>query len=539
MLLELVKKYKLSKENNSLEEDYNRLLLCFQNASNFNNLDINLLLKYLEEVNYTTYSKAQIITTINYIKRNNLFNSIPYQEFLKSIYESLSTLKSKKNTNSDNLLSRIDALIETINNKDLFIEDLILVKQILKESNIDIEDIYKIMNDINKHNRRIVKKEKPTINELLEKYGFKVRITNYEANLLKDNIEEKLEYISKTLEFNFLKETSSSLKLTLTLLAPLDNIKEILKLSRDVNLNLESIFPIFYLNEDYVIDDNQENYYSLFKGSFETFTKNTRLLHSLGYDINDLYENFGGLFYIDTNVLISNIEILTKYNIPFKIPSVLESDDLVSKIDMFIESGLYDYIMQVPQILLNKDKALFHRIYYAKKNNLPIKNRFLSKEITSLNGYNINEENYLDLVPTYKLPKFDNEFYKQVRITNPSKIDNKIIKNVIKILDDNFLERDNVYKISDILVSRNKVIRLFQSFLNLNTNNINYFEGLIFSIINDLLITKDEFDLIVLNVLGKYVNSNTITENDAINISKSLNVDNSRIESLFNGGNRL
>ena len=539
MLLELVKKYKLSKENNSLEEDYNRLLLCFQNASNFNNLDINLLLKYLEEVNYTIYSKAQIITTINYIKRNNLFNSIPYQEFLKSIYESLSTLKSKKNTNSDNLLSRIDALIETINNKDLFIEDLILVKQILKESNIDIEDIYKIMNDINKHNRRIVKKEKPTINELLEKYGFKVRITNYEANLLKDNIEEKLEYISKTLEFNFLKETSSSLKLTLTLLAPLDNIKEILKLSRDVNLNLESIFPIFYLNEDYVIDDNQENYYSLFKGSYETFTKNTRLLHSLGCDINDLYENFGGLFYIDTNVLISNIENLTKYNISFKIPSVLESDDLVSKIDMFIESGLYDYIMQVPQILLNKDKALFHRIYYAKKNNLPIKNRFLSKEITSLNGYNINEENYLDLVPTYKLPKFDNEFYKQVRITNPSKIDNRIIKNVIKILDDNFLERDNVYKISDVLVSRNKVIRLFQSFLNLNTNNINYIEGLIFSIVNDLLITKDEFDLIILNVLGKYVNSNALTENDAINISKSLNVDNSRIESLFNGGNRL
>ena len=395
------------------------------------------------------------------------------------------------------------------------------------------------MNDINKHNRRIVKKEKPTINELLEKYGFKVRITNYEANLLKDNIEEKLEYISKTLEFNFLKETSSSLKLTLTLLAPLDNIKEILKLSKEVNLNLESIFPIFYLSEDYVIDDNQENYYSLFKGSYETFTKNTRLLHSLGCDINDLYENFGGLFYIDTNVLISNIENLTKYNISFKIPSVLESDDLVSKIDMFIESGLYDYIMQVPQILLNKDKALFHRIYYAKKNNLPIKNRFLSKEITSLNGYNINEENYLDLVPTYKSPKFDNEFYRQVRITNPSKIDNRIIKNVIKILDDNFLERDNVYKISDVLVSRNKVIRLFQSFLNLNTNNINYFEGLIFSIINDLLITKDEFDLIVLNVLGKYVNSNTITENDAINISKSLNVNNSRIESLFNGGNRL
>ena len=195
--------------------------------------------------------------------------------------------------------------------------------------------------------------------------------------------------------------------------------------------------------------------------------------------------------------------------------------------------------MQVPQILLNKDKALFHRIYYAKKNNLPVKNRFLSKEITSLNGYNINEENYLDLVPTYKLPKFDNEFYKQVRITNPSKIDNRIIKNVIKILDDNFLERDNVYKISDVLVSRNKVIRLFQSFLNLNTNNINYFEGLIFSIVNDLLITKDEFDLIVLNVLGKYVNSNNLTENDAINISKSLNVDNSRIESLFNGGNRL
>ena len=435
----------------------------------------------------------------------------------------------------DDLLKRIDLLITSINTSDVFITDFSLIEQIIKKYDVETEDIYEIMKEIDIHNKKIAGLVKENqVRMLLKKYNFETNITEYEENLLNiSDLEEKLAFLSSIPEYDFLKKPNLNLRLTLILLAPLENIKEIYNISRTTNLNIQDIFPIFYLNENFKIQDN--SFYSNFTGAFETFTNNIKLFINLGYDINNLYENYGGLFYADTKLLISNMEILTKYDISLKNLSILESDDLENKINRFIELGLYNYIKENPQILLNKDKALFHRIYYAKKNNLPVKNRFLSKDITSLNGYNINEENYQNVVLVYKEPRFQDSFYQNVRNSKPHIIDDRIIKNVIKILDDSFRNDDNTYVITDIIISRNKVINLFQSFLNLNTNNINYFEGLIFAITDNLFITKDEFDLIILNVLGKYVNSNLLTNEEAINIAKSFNVDNDRIRSIFEG----
>ena len=145
-----------------------------------------------------------------------------------------------------------------------------------------------------------------------------------------------------------------------------------------------------------------------------------------------------------------------------------------------------------------------------------------------MNGYMINEENYQELVPTYKPMRFETEFYKKLEGIRPNIIDNRVITSLLKVLDDTYLEEDNVYNIDGTLISRNKVIRLFQSFLNNNTNNINYFEGLLFAITSNTLISKDDFDNLVSNIVNKYVESNALTSNDANNLLEILDINTRR-----------
>ncbi len=535
MLDELVTKYYLEKEEikktgvkgDKLEE----IIRSLTNENLFKNLDVKTLLEFLEEAGYTTYSRSQLETTLDYMKRNNLFNNKAYILIIKEILESLKTLKPNYYNLDElnSLLERILKLQNSIRNTNTFITDFPLIEDIIKEYNLNTSDIYNIMLEIDRHNKRIAKGN--NVLDILIEYGYNNELISSEETILnsisKEEIEEKLKYLNSKIEFNFLKEPILNRRLILILLAPLSNIKEILNISKKTNLSLESIFPIFYLNNDFKLESD-DSFYNNVEGCFETFTKNIKLLNDLGYNINEVYENFSNLFYTKSEDLVSNLEIYTKYNINIPIPSALVVDDLEYKLDRFIELGLYSYIKSFPQTILNKDKAFFSRIYYARKNLLPVKKRYLVKEITSLNGYMINEENYQELVPTYKPIRFETEFYNKLEGMRPNIIDNRVITSLLKVLDDNYMEEDNVYNIEGTLISRNKVIRLFQSFLNNNTNNINYFEGLLFAITSNTLISKDDFDSLVSNIVNKYVESNTITNNDANNLLEILDINTRR-----------
>ncbi len=556
MLQELVKNYQLEKEklkdSSFKNEKLTQLIIALKEEKYFKTLDVQELLAFLQEAKYEKYSKEQIETTVNYMMRNDLFSNPDYKEFKMSLLASLETLKSKyisiKDINS--LLVRLEKLDKSINDKHTFITDLSLIEEILREKDLDISTICDIALEIDKHNKEAIVKVKEenfeNISNLLIKYDYETKLSEYEYILLNNidiyELEKKLKYLSSIKEYDFLKRADRNKNLTLMLIAPLSNIEKVFKIANSVKLDLDVILPMFYLNEGFTIPKNylKDDFYERITGCFETFTKNVKLLVDLGYNIPDLYENWEELFYTPTEVLITNLQTFTKYNINITIPNALSviDENIDRKIDRFIEAGLYSYLKQFPQAILNKDKSLFHRIYYAKHNNLQIKKGYLVKEITSINGYIINEENYKDLVPTYKSPRFETEFYKKLEITKPGIIDNRVIINLLKALDSNYLQEENVYNIANILISRNKVIRLFQSFLNNNIENINYLEGLLFAITNDTLLSKFEFDILVLNVLDKYINNNEITDIEAINLARNLEVDTTMIDNQFKRGDK-
>ncbi len=527
MLLELIKSYRLRIEElkkQGLQGERAFLLATnLQDKSKFNTVDINELLDLLKVSQYETFPLNKVGTTIDYIRRNNLFEKDEYKPLLTSVISSLKKLKIEgfNQDEIDKLLNRIGKLEKSIEAKDLFITDFPLINRIIKESNLAPIDIYNIMLEIDNLNKKTLgvdNLDKHTlVIKLLNKYGYKSNLTEYEESLLEtiniSELEEKLEFIKGINEYEFLYNPLEHHRITTILLAPLKNIKNIYELAMNSNLSLDSIFGIFYFSKDYKLPDvntPKDYYYQLFEGAYETFINNSRLLLAMQCDLKEAYENSSALFYMPTRKLETNKVTLDTYNIPTSIPNVLTSceDDntsLETQIDKFIEVGLYDYIKKYPQTLLNKDKALFHRIYYARKNNLPIKKKYLLRTITSINGYSINEENYQDKVETYNNPLFVNNFYQE----NTEDID---ISSILNVLDTNYLKEDNVYMIENTYISRNKVIRLLKRFINGNNN----MEILLYSILNGVLLDKETFDKIARDVLDKSLENN-LTNIDEVN----------------------
>ena len=426
MFLELIKSYKLKiseLKNQALRgERALEISDALKTFNKFKKIDINELLELLKAAHYETYPLNKVGTTLDYIKRNNLYDNKEYKSLFISIISSLETLKVE-NFNQDDidkLLNRITNLEKSIENKETFITDFPLINKIIKESNLAPIDIYNIMLEIDSLNKRTLgldNLDKNTlVMKLLDKYNYKSNLTEYEYKLLESvnisELEEKLEFLKGINAYEFLHNPLEHHRLTTILLAPIKNIKNIYELAINSNLSLDSIFSIFYFSKDYKLPEvntSKDSYYQLFEGSYETFINNSRLLLKMGCNLKETYENSSALFYMPTNKLESNKDTLDTYNIPISIPNVLTSceDDtttLETQIDRFIEVGLYDYIKKYPQALLNKDRALFHRIYYARKNFLPVKRKYLLRTITSINGYSINEENYQDKVETYQSP---------------------------------------------------------------------------------------------------------------------------------------
>ncbi len=533
MLLELIKNYRLKTEELKSQglrgEKANLIANNLKDSEKFKTVDINELLDLLKAANYTTHPLNKIGTTLDYIKRNNLYDSRQYKSILISISSSLETLKLENfnQVELDKLLERITKLEKSIEDNDSFVTDFPLINQIIRESNLAPIDIYNIMLEIDKLNKNTIGIDKVDNHtfalKLISKYGYNPDLTPYEEKLIETinipDLEEKLEYLKGIPEYDFLKNPLEHHRFVLFLLAPLKNIKAIKELSENSNLNLEDIFVIFYFNKDYElpqVDAPQDYFYQIFEGTYETFVNNSKLLLTMGYDLDDVYQNSSVLFYMATDTLERNLNALKSYNIPVTNPIVLslEDNNIEDKIDKFIELGLYDYIKKYPQTLLNKDKAFFHRIYYAKKNGLPIKRNYLLKTITSINGYSINEENYQDKVKTYSCPLLEEDYSS---LENQKNID---ISNIINILDTYYLKEENVYLIENTYISRNKVIRL------LSKQSGFKIDRLLYAILKGVLLDKETFDNIVIEILNKFLENNLIGEEEVSLVLENLSVDN-------------
>lgn len=227
------------------------------------------------------------------------------------------------------------------------------------------------------------------------------------------------------------------------------------------------MLPIFFIssNKDNDFSIYKDEFYHNLAGSFETL-KEVILMFSSNIEPKILVTEYSTLCMTRKEKIQENINVLNLYGIPLSKNSIkcLTINNLSAKIDKFIEAGLYEYIKSVPAILLNEDEAFFYRIYYANKNGIQIKKRFLFKEITDVDGLDINRDNYLEKVKVYKPSCISSNLLNDSKTFKSLKGD---IKNnlLIQLLVD-YEINDFVYKISDLYFSKNKVLSIYENYLN-------------------------------------------------------------------------
>lgn len=572
MLVEIVNNYKLSKEKDRYEIsqiiENNQRINFFTNALSeelkFSKLNINALIDFLKENNSLNYQEDELKTTLIYIQRNNSFKDKICLDFLKNLKDSLNSLiKEMPDTSElDTLILRTNKLLNSITNQEVFIEDMQFLVEIVKELDISQDKIFEIMLEINNHNLKVVKKnDKNDLKEqkletkkdfqdtnlnLLKKYGYELNLSLQDQNDLEkinqNELEEKLKYFTDILEFSFLKNKDyKEYLLILLYYVSVENIKNIYEISVKYGIDLIDILPSTYLNTDFKTNKQKYDY---LKGTYDYFIENIKMLESLGYDISLTYKDSLVFFLTETSKIKENYQTLKTYKIYLNknnpsLISVLTMNNLVSRLDKFIELGLLDYVRENQTILLNKDEAIFHRIYFARKNNLPIKRRYLLSEITSINGYNVTEENYLKMTNTYTSPYFNSAIYREIR-EEKSEINLDIeYRNLIKELDKAYLIEDNIYYISGVYVSRFKVLRLYQSILNKsNKIHLNHFEGILFAVLEGLIIDLEKFKEIVLDILKLYFINSYIYIDVLFDICKKLNIKDEEIALVFKNKER-
>lgn len=564
LLKKFILEYKKQKQSLLKEIEFNQKLESFfpffQKEEEFLNLNIKNFLSFLRDNNFSFYPYEKLETTLSYIQVNNCFLDPNCQTFFKEFLAYLKSLKKDVMSFADyhNLTTRIANLISDLENKNKFIEDIDLVVEILKELDVNSDDIFSCMKEINNHNQVLVgnlevKKEKKISStksyrlsnlDNLKEFGYLNSFSEFEKVVLESAsspiLIEKLEFLKNTTDFSFLKEKKYQKILVIILaFANLDDIKNIYKVSQEYHLSLKDILPTTYLKRDFQMPsiNLKDDFYQDLVGSYEYFLTSISILKSLGSDIGKEFLENPAFFITPNDLLKYNLTVFKEYNIDVNaqdeaIINALMTNNLVNQLDSFIEAGLLDYVKDHKSILLNKDPGFFYRIYYAKKNNLPIKNRYLRKEITSLDGYGIQADNYLEMVKPYTSHYLEEKFQNLENKKSDINFSNIVNNSLIKLLEDNYLLDDNAYYIANTYISRYKVLRTYQAILN-GLGDINYFEGILFAILDKKIVDKDRFDEIVLEVMNLFLINKAIYFDTAVNISRKLGVDYNKIFETF------
>ena len=592
MFLELLKKYqseiielKKSQEENAQIKTYINIL---SNKDKFLNLDVYKFIDFLENSNYREHTKEEIKTTLIYMQRNDLFEDLNYQNFIGSLLAFIEKLQKSFDLSlaeCDNLLKRIKTVLNDFQDENAFLGDFDLVIKILKENKATEEEIFVIMREINNKNKRVYKR---LINEsnhlddvevidrdidsnnqfsIIEKYGYSISFTPFEKSIIEsidsNELKSKLDFFEVTPEYNFLKNNSlNTLEhhlFVILLLTPLNNISTIYQIVIKDKLNVKNILPSFYLDNETVkklkdmVSENrhllnnksEDKFYSMILvNGYEKFMEITKLFKELGCIGNSKKEETLLASLINKNPLLfmsrattieKGLRTFADYGIMVRNPNVLTIERPEELLDKFIEAGLYDYVKEHQSIMLEKDSALFKRIYYAKLNNLAIfrGTKLLSSNITNVDGYQINASNCDEKVVTYEPEIFKTPFYDSVREEARLNRSCKELDNpLIKVLDESFKVNNETYLIVRERISRLKVLRLMQAFLNKNNLNDN-FEGLFFSIFNETLISRESYEEIVIKVMRLYYLHAMVSVEGLYNICASLGVEQDKVDALI------
>lgn len=164
------------------------------------------------------------------------------------------------------------------------------------------------------------------------------------------------------------------------------------------------------LEENILTSDLLTRFYSKLVQSEEYEKLKINIQTTLNYNIQmDKFHRQFDLLFMDTNLFAENFRVLVEYEckitsrkvIDF---SMLSDQNLVEKIDSFMEVGLEHLVIHYPEVL-NGDMHLVDRIWICKKLNLPVfdqKNGLLRRDVFDKNLFFVSDKNihqYAKFIP--------------------------------------------------------------------------------------------------------------------------------------------
>ena len=502
-MIDLINKYKkeLQQQIKQLElnEQIMELFLYFDTKEMFLSLDIKEYINLLKKIKYSDEDIKILKNNILYVQSfiNNLDDE-DYNNHISIIKEKLSKLNTLIIEVPNDIkvkLEELNNLLQLFNNNN-YIEDIDIIFKIFEHFNIQFKDIKPYIKEIIEHNKG-VKLELPKDNnfeEFIKLYDFnemeKEILTHYYKNN-KIGWEQKYNYLINTKEYKYIMSDinkNKKLFIILMVLSNIDIMNNIIKLCNERNIKIKKMLPNIFVLRNKKFISNEDEFYSIFEGSYEDFISN---LNFLPKDL-DLSKVEPTYYITNANLIRENYQILLDYNIPLNINSTicLTIENLKEKLDKIIECGLYSYFKDNPKKILEiKDDLFFYRVKYAKDNNLEYKRKYLSKELFLENGFGINEENFQE---TYIVPLFEKEEFRNCKNI---KLENIINISILNLFDNKFLQEDKIsYKIGEFIISKNKVKLLLNKYLLTikEKTNKTLIIGLLYSILDGMILNQSE-----------------------------------------------
>lgn len=431
-----------------------------------------LIAKELEE----SLKQGKIFDQLEKIenRKNELENKLKHNQKIKKQKEKkIQQINKKlKNLNLKGSIQLTNELLELLPNEEAkFV--------LLKRSLIENRNSYSTIKPV-----QIKNEDNSEIEKLFKKYvyDFKYLQEKEKEELLTKGNVEQIKSILKLLEENKLtfhqKENFPIVHILLnTNIAIVETI---------VNLIKQQL-----ITEEFIYQNNK----IFLPNIFNNLIKNIELLKQKKINIKEL--NIEKILLEENSKLEENIIILEQYNFPINNLTtfeILKNIENIKYLDTFIELDLYEYIKENPNIL-NKDcKTIINKILLYKQLGIDIKNKETLKNIINnkfkIGNTTINDEDLEEYIENQTI-FYENETLKG--ILDNTKITS--IKEEIEIEElERFIQNNNSYNINGIIVSKNKVLRNYQSLIN--QTEISKKEILFNSIIYNSNMTEDEINII-------------------------------------------
>ena len=483
---------------------------------------------------------------INDIKEMNDGILLLNEEDLQLVDVVLNRLNSKindlKNNNFDTLNSEINKLKEWIiklsncGEELITNEDMTSILEILKRLNVQEEIISKIFLGIAYHNEKIfnnyiTNKKEIDLEEIESETLIKTNLNKQELlNIFsKYNIEIEEEYLSDLCTYGnleLIKEKLDILK---------DNyqfhiFKNSYVLSRILlYTSKEDLIKLMEFNKKYNLTEVLIKYPTIYyrkikssigkNGSLDNFFKNMQFLEDNNFDIRKVKDKCPIFFTFSNKTVLKNYEILKIYGIDFTSDesyTFLNAPHLDSSIDLFIESGLFNYACENKSRLMQGGDLICARVKYAKKlkdlnlehgcdypyrmytsvdgKKMTLKKEFIDKKET-IYGSSVDET--YRLYDKVTINEENTDIYdKIVKGSSPNSVTNISLTNkTILLLDELFKESKLVYNFNGVKISRIKVLRLLETFI-MTPNIIIDAELLRYIITYNSIIDHNELEII-------------------------------------------